>query len=422
MRILVVAGRHPFPPRRGDELRAIQCATALASRHQVTLLVPESPFSGTIPIDLPFRVETFSRRRRVLPVAMLAALGDGLPIQNAFFAYPALPRRLEELRSSTDLVVLQLVRLAGALPPTDGPPMIVDFIDSLALNFQTRARRDRHLAAAVPRARSLARGAGRGEAARSRARRRSWCRIAIGSTSNDESIRRFTAACAPSRSRSTATAGANGRLWPADCVAARPNAGPTRSSSRATSATSSIATDCSGFCPRSGPGSAASGLSCGWSPPARARRPRCAARSRGRARSTSTIHRTSARWWPAPPSPSHRSCAAPACRSRCSRRGRRGRRWWRRPGAPPASTARARSRWPTRPSSGSRPSVVCSTRRNAERARLRRPRQAVEALLAGGGPRRVPGKRRNGGRERRRLARDRLRVGPVGGFLRAKFS
>src|SRR5688572_27659060 len=143
MRILVVAGRHPFPPRRGDELRAIQCATALASRHQVTLLVPESPFSGTIPLDLPFRVETFSRRRRVLPMAMLAALGNGLPIQNSFFDYPALPRRLEELRSSTDLVVLQLVRLAGALSPVDGPPMIVDFIDSLALNFETRARRDR---------------------------------------------------------------------------------------------------------------------------------------------------------------------------------------------------------------------------------------------------------------------------------------
>ena len=72
MRILVVAGRHPFPPRRGDELRAVQCATALASRHQVTLLAPESPVAGTIPLDLPFRVETFSRRRTMLPAAIAA--------------------------------------------------------------------------------------------------------------------------------------------------------------------------------------------------------------------------------------------------------------------------------------------------------------------------------------------------------------
>ena len=143
MRILVVAGRHPFPPRRGDELRAIQCATALASRHQVTLLVPESPFSGTIPIDLPFRVETFRRRRTLLPAAMLGALANGLPNKNAFFAFPALAPRLEELRSTVDLVVLQLVRLASVLPALDGPPLIVDFVDSLSLNFPSRARRDR---------------------------------------------------------------------------------------------------------------------------------------------------------------------------------------------------------------------------------------------------------------------------------------
>jgi glycosyltransferase involved in cell wall biosynthesis len=143
MRILVVAGRHPFPPRRGDQLRAVQCATALASRHQVTLLVPESPVSGTIPVDLPFRVETFSRRRTVLPAAIAGALGSGLPIQNAFFAYPALARRVAELRSSIDLIFLQLVRLAAAMPAADGPPVIVDLIDSLSLGFASRARRDR---------------------------------------------------------------------------------------------------------------------------------------------------------------------------------------------------------------------------------------------------------------------------------------
>ena len=47
-------------------------------------------------------------------------------------------------------------------------------------------------------------------------------------------------------------------------------------------------------------------------------------------------------------SPSRRSSAAPACRSRCSRRGRRRRRWWHRRGAPPVSTAKERSRWPSR--------------------------------------------------------------------------
>jgi glycosyltransferase involved in cell wall biosynthesis len=143
MRILVVAGRHPFPPRRGDELRAIQCAASLASRHQVTLLVPEAPFAGTIPLDLPFRVETCSRRRLPLPAALLAALSDGLPLQNAFFSYPALARRLAELRPGMDLVVLQLVRLAAVLPAAEGTPLIADLVDSVSLNFRSRARRDR---------------------------------------------------------------------------------------------------------------------------------------------------------------------------------------------------------------------------------------------------------------------------------------
>ena len=143
MRILVVAGRHPFPPRRGDELRAVQCATALASRHQVTLLVPESPIAGTIPLDLPFRVETFSRRRTPLPLALAGVLARGLPAQNAFFAYPQLARRIAELRTTTDLIVLQLVRLAAALPAVAGTPVIVDLVDSLSLNFSSRSRRER---------------------------------------------------------------------------------------------------------------------------------------------------------------------------------------------------------------------------------------------------------------------------------------
>ena len=143
MRILVVAGRHPFPPRRGDELRALQCASALATRHHVTLLVPEAPFSGTIPVDLPFRVETFSRRRTPLPAALLEALASGLPLQNAFFSYRALARRITELRPATDLVVLQLVRLAGVIPALDGAPLVADLVDSLSLNFRSRARRDR---------------------------------------------------------------------------------------------------------------------------------------------------------------------------------------------------------------------------------------------------------------------------------------
>lgn len=40
MKILLVTSRYPWPPRRGDQMRAVQVLDFLADEHEVTLLAP----------------------------------------------------------------------------------------------------------------------------------------------------------------------------------------------------------------------------------------------------------------------------------------------------------------------------------------------------------------------------------------------
>lgn len=146
MKVLLVASRFPWPPRRGDQARTLQMAELLAADHEVTLVVPE-PRPGTpapSPTALPFRLETYPRSS-VLGVALGVgrALLRGLPLQSGLFRNRALAARLRRLAPAADLVVLQLVRLARHLSDLGQTPVVVDLIDSLALSTAQRARLDR---------------------------------------------------------------------------------------------------------------------------------------------------------------------------------------------------------------------------------------------------------------------------------------
>jgi len=130
-------------------MRALQVATLLAEEHEVVLLVPEPgpavPAPGadagpSVPPDLPFRVETYATRRRAIPGGVVRAALEGRPWQSGLFHQPDLSRRLAELAPGCDLAVLQLVRLAGHADDLGETPFLVDFIDSLSLNFERRAR------------------------------------------------------------------------------------------------------------------------------------------------------------------------------------------------------------------------------------------------------------------------------------------
>ncbi len=109
------------------------------------MLVPV-PSAGEAPPPpgLPCRVLTYQGPGPLGRAAGVLRAGvSGRPLQNGLFGSADLAARLAELAPRVDVVTLQLVRLAGFLPALGDVPLIVDFIDSLALNLETRAARDR---------------------------------------------------------------------------------------------------------------------------------------------------------------------------------------------------------------------------------------------------------------------------------------
>lgn len=138
MKILLVTCRYPWPARRGDQMRAVQFLRALRG-HEVCLLTPAATDGGMEPPE-GVRVETYDPGS-----GSLGALGSALsggPLQSGIFLSSDLKKKAARLSRDADVVVLQLVRLAGLLKVVEAP-VYVDLIDALSLNFATRSRLDR---------------------------------------------------------------------------------------------------------------------------------------------------------------------------------------------------------------------------------------------------------------------------------------
>jgi glycosyltransferase involved in cell wall biosynthesis len=148
LKILLVTSRYPWPPRRGDQMRAVQMLDFLASEHEVTLLTPEpapgQPAPPTPADSARYKVELYRPTRGATSLfGMGRVLAKNLPFQSGLFYQPDLGRKLRELAPKMDLGILQLVRLAVHLEDFGKTPLLVDLIDSLSLNFSLRAEVDR---------------------------------------------------------------------------------------------------------------------------------------------------------------------------------------------------------------------------------------------------------------------------------------
>lgn len=141
MRILLATSRFPWPPRRGNQLRTVQMASWLASRHDVTVLAPRATDGAQVPQGLPFAVERHPVRLRGRLASAGRALRRGGPVQSGLYDASAVGAALRG-GVAPDLVILELARMEGAVPDLGGVPLAVDFVDSLSLNFKHRAARD----------------------------------------------------------------------------------------------------------------------------------------------------------------------------------------------------------------------------------------------------------------------------------------
>jgi polysaccharide biosynthesis protein PslH len=144
MKILLVTSRYPWPPRRGDQMRAVQTLDFLAEEHEVTLLAPApGKDQPPPPSRARYQVELYRPGGMAIFAGMARAVVKHLPLQTGLFYQPDLGRKLRELAPRHDLAILQLVRLAIHVEDVRDTPFVVDLIDSLSLNFSLRAAVDR---------------------------------------------------------------------------------------------------------------------------------------------------------------------------------------------------------------------------------------------------------------------------------------
>jgi glycosyltransferase involved in cell wall biosynthesis len=144
MKILLVTSRYPWPPRRGDQMRAVQMLDFLSDEHEVTLLAPApGKDQPPPPADTRYRVELYQPGGMAIFSGMARAIVKHLPLQTGLFYQPDLGEKLRELAPEHDLGILQLVRLAIHVNDFGATPFVVDLIDSLSLNFSLRAAVDR---------------------------------------------------------------------------------------------------------------------------------------------------------------------------------------------------------------------------------------------------------------------------------------
>ena len=139
MRILFATTRWPWPPRRGNELRAAQWVEALVEAHPVTLVVPRRP--GDLPPRDLAGLTVVATRREPLTAAwgLLVSIFSGAPLQTGLYRSRSFARALRAEAPRHDLQIAQLVRLAPTLSSFGPSHLRGDLVDSLSLNFARRA-------------------------------------------------------------------------------------------------------------------------------------------------------------------------------------------------------------------------------------------------------------------------------------------
>ena len=151
MKILFLSLRFPYPPHRGDRIRAYHFIKQLAQHHSVSVV---SFFESNQELAHVKHLQSFCDRiesvrfhhGRARLNALLHCLSN-CPLQVYYWFVPEMQRvinRLLDLRSY-DLIHAQLFRMGQYVPHVQGVPKMLDLCDSLGLNLSRRAALDRNL-------------------------------------------------------------------------------------------------------------------------------------------------------------------------------------------------------------------------------------------------------------------------------------
>jgi hypothetical protein len=151
VKILFLSLRCPYPPQRGDRIRAYHFIKQLAQRHSLTVVsfVESDREIADVKQMQAFcdHVEwvRFHRNRAYLNSALHCF--SSLPLQLHYWCVPQMQRAINKLldRCDFDLIHVQLFRMAQYVSHFRSIPKMLDLCDSLALNLHRRAALDRSI-------------------------------------------------------------------------------------------------------------------------------------------------------------------------------------------------------------------------------------------------------------------------------------
>ncbi|MCP4655092.1 MAG: glycosyltransferase [bacterium] len=145
MRILFVTARPPWPGYRGDQARTAGWIAGLEGRHEIGVVALRPPGFAACP----FPPGVAGSEVPISRLAMLRALRRAVevPVQVALHWHRGLAaeldRRLAAFRPQVVVPILSRVGWAAApaAGPLDAAPIVLDLVDCLTLNMESRAER-----------------------------------------------------------------------------------------------------------------------------------------------------------------------------------------------------------------------------------------------------------------------------------------
>ncbi|MFC1975741.1 glycosyltransferase family 4 protein [Chloroflexota bacterium] len=144
-----MSARFPYPPLRGDQVRAYHQLRLLGPKHRITLL---SLTDSQVPPEALQTVEAYCERvvtlplrRRQMATGLLRKIFSTHPLQTAIYQTLEMQNTVRHMLSTQayDLAHIQLARMAPYLEDERSIPRVIDLIDALSLNMKRRFQRDR---------------------------------------------------------------------------------------------------------------------------------------------------------------------------------------------------------------------------------------------------------------------------------------
>lgn len=142
MRILFLTGRLPYPPNRGDRLRAYHFLRVLSRNHKITLLsfIADDRETGNIGPLRPFCEDIQLVHRGQLQSTMTTGLNvwRPMPFQSLYYRSTVMQGAVDRLlaRRQFDAVYVHLFRMAQFVAARSKPYRILDLTDAISTEIE----------------------------------------------------------------------------------------------------------------------------------------------------------------------------------------------------------------------------------------------------------------------------------------------